>query len=76
MRLQPHNKIIVRFGRAITCMNPTENPRDNVIVRIWAHYNIVARIYPCMPHNHLLLESVPNLGLLISCWELNKCENC
>ncbi len=27
-------------------MNPTENPRDNVIVRTWAHYNIIAWIFP------------------------------
>jgi hypothetical protein len=25
---------------------------------------------------HLLLDSVPNLGPLISCWEINKFENC
>jgi hypothetical protein len=45
-RLPPHDKVIVRFDRAITCMNPTENPRDNVIVRTWVHYNIIARIFP------------------------------
>jgi hypothetical protein len=26
--------------------------------------------------DHLLLDSAPNLGPLISCWEINKFENC
>jgi hypothetical protein len=29
-----------------------------------------------LPHDHLLLESAPNLGRLISRWEINKFENC
>jgi hypothetical protein len=28
------------------------------------------------PPDHLLLDSAPNLGLLISRWEINKFENC
>ncbi len=28
------------------------------------------------PHDELLLDSAPNLGPLISCWEINKFENC
>jgi hypothetical protein len=27
-------------------MNSTDNPRDNVIVRTWAHNNIIAQIFP------------------------------
>ncbi len=26
--------------------------------------------------DHLFLDSAPNLGPLISCWEINKFENC
>jgi hypothetical protein len=26
--------------------------------------------------NHLLLDSAPNFGRLISCWGINKYENC
>ncbi len=29
-----------------------------------------------LPHDHLLLDSVPNIGPLISRWELNKFKNC
>ncbi len=29
-----------------------------------------------VPSDHLLLESAPNLGPLISRWEINKFENC
>ncbi len=29
-----------------------------------------------VPHDHLLLDSVPNLGPLISRWELEKFKNC
>ncbi len=29
-----------------------------------------------VPPDHLLLDSAPNLGPLISCWEINKFENC
>jgi hypothetical protein len=29
-----------------------------------------------LPYYHLLLDSAPNLGLLISRWEINKFENC
>ncbi len=29
-----------------------------------------------IPHDHLLLDSVPNLGPLIYRWEINKFENC
>jgi hypothetical protein len=29
-----------------------------------------------VPHNHLLLDSAPNIGLLISRWELDKFKNC
>ncbi len=29
-----------------------------------------------VPSDHLLLDSAPNLGPLISCWEINKLENC
>ncbi len=29
-----------------------------------------------VPPGHLLLDSAPNLGPLISCWEINKFENC
>jgi hypothetical protein len=29
-----------------------------------------------LPPDHLLLDSVPNLGPLISRWEINKFENC
>jgi hypothetical protein len=28
-----------------------------------------------VPPDHLLLDSVPNLGPLISCWEINKFKN-
>ncbi len=30
----------------------------------------------CVPSDHLLLDSAPNLGPLISRWETNKFENC
>ncbi len=30
----------------------------------------------CLPLDHLLLDSAPNLGPLISHWEINKFENC
>ncbi len=29
-----------------------------------------------IPHDHLLLDSAPNIGPLITCWELDKCKNC
>jgi hypothetical protein len=29
-----------------------------------------------LPHDHLLLDSAPNIGQLISRWEINKFENC
>jgi hypothetical protein len=29
-----------------------------------------------LPPDHLLLDSAPNLGPLISRWEINKFENC
>jgi hypothetical protein len=29
-----------------------------------------------LPYDHLLLDSVPNLGPLISCWEIKQFENC
>ncbi len=29
-----------------------------------------------LPPNHLFLDSAPNLGPLISSWEINKLENC
>ncbi len=29
-----------------------------------------------VPTDHLLLDSAPNLGPLISPWEINKFENC
>ncbi len=30
----------------------------------------------CTTPNHLLLDTAPNLGPLISPWEINKFENC
>ncbi len=32
--------------------------------------------YKELPRDHLLLDSAPNLGPLISRWEINKFENC
>ncbi len=29
-----------------------------------------------LPPDHLLLDSAPNIGPLISCWELDKFKNC
>jgi hypothetical protein len=36
----------------------------------------VIRENQILPPDHLLLDSVPNLGPLISRWEINKFENC
>jgi hypothetical protein len=33
-------------------------------------------IVPVVPPNHLWLDSAPNLGTLISRWEINKFEHC
>ncbi len=36
----------------------------------------IQSIYPPPPPDHLLLDSAPNLGQLITRWEINKFENC
>jgi hypothetical protein len=33
-------------------------------------------VFPDVPPDHLLLDNAPNIGPLISRWEINKFENC
>jgi hypothetical protein len=34
------------------------------------------RLFESLPPNHLLLDSAPNIGTLLSRWELDKFNNC
>jgi hypothetical protein len=46
-----------------------------VAVRIWVEFEAHKSTY-CIPPDHLSLDSAPNLGPLISRWEINKFKNC
>ncbi len=60
------------------------NPRSNVFECWWKFcqsksYYIVVHIFihHCtVPRDHLLLDSAPDIGPLISCWKLDKFKNC
>ncbi len=55
------------------------------IIYSWRLFPVLTKLYKCtkklyiflkLTPDHLLLDSVPNLGPLISRWEINKFENC
>ncbi len=49
---------------------------DNENILTEFGYSLVYGWSRRLPPDHLLLDSAPNIGPLISCWEINKFENC
>jgi hypothetical protein len=48
----------------------------NVNITVYLSKFEIAPDTQAVPSDHLLLDSAPNLGPLISRWEINKFENC
>ncbi len=58
---------------------PSRSPNDRCGMRKSARHSTLQLFHTCVrtiPPDHLSLDNAPNLGPLISRWEINKFENC
>jgi hypothetical protein len=60
---------------SFVCPKITENLSKAMTRHSWVPSSVL-EAGAIIPHDHLLLDSVPNIGPLISRWEFGKLKNC
>ncbi len=75
-----HRQKILRQERSSTQWHSLQYSTISLLIYWSAHFFLISsscsRVFLEIPHDHLLLDSVLNIGPLISSWELDKFKNC
>jgi hypothetical protein len=66
----------IRMGPLVSPEHYFRHQHEYICMKVWIDLDTVRRTNTDFTHDHLLLDSAPYIGPLISRWELDKFKNC